>query len=155
MGLLRLSDFSSIPNLRAKIQSRRQQIERYSSTWSEWAAQNFDQVLGNGVVTDGTITTIFTVPAGVTLYITSAYLSIESHSVTQRRADMLETGTQDLVLQVACAGNDSNSNSTNFTQPLIVRQGETIDIVPSVLLADATVVGGFHGFQIPKSLEIV
>ena len=40
MGLLLLSEFSSIPSLKLKIESRRQQKERYTPSFSEWGVVN-------------------------------------------------------------------------------------------------------------------
>lgn len=153
MGLLLLSEFSSIPNFRAKLQSRRQQKERYTPTWTEWASQNGLRILRNGNVSGIAGLTIFTVPDDEKLFITSLWLSIASNGgINIGTGNVIKTGDI-TVARVACSADGQNSLSLNFDTPLEFESGEVVRITGNV--ANYEVHVGFSGFTFKKSLEIV
>lgn len=162
MGLLKFRGFSSIPTLFKKIQSRREQKERFSPTNAEWASKNqVQRILDTSRTTAGG-TIIFTVPSGTVLFITSAWftsqttgtdifqiadLQITSAARTSERAIfVIRHRTDGLILPVVPL-------ASAFPSPLKVLAGKNIEIVNQG--ANITTSGGFTGWTEPESVEIV
>jgi len=152
MGLLLLSEFSSIPNLQTKIQSRREQKEKYSPTWTEWAVQNGTQILrdrqGSGVM--------FTVPNGSVLYITSASLTTSDDSAVSGTSASLDAGSSVGSRQILSIGGSAaqtfvQSITNSFPMPIRVEGGFTVSLTGG----ESDILGTFQGFEIPRSLEVV
>jgi len=157
MGLLRFSQFSSIPNLFKKIQSRRQQKERYSPTWLEWAAVNQQQVIESANHTSGG-TILFTVPRGEVLFITSVKLSIEVEGGVGTSNGSIEIAGEEsfIRLRVSSGAPTAFSESMNFTMPFRVNAGKQIQINSANAGSITHVLdGGFIGFLVPDSFEFV
>lgn len=153
MGLLKLRGFSSIPTLKRKIQSRREQKERYSPTWAEWATENQEQVIRQVSVNVAT-TVFFTVDPDRLLFITSAWISTSSATnTTDSNIHFGPDNVQNILVNgLARAGSEANVAVT-FNKPIRVDSGVTVSIRGAGIGTFAR--GGFTGFLTPKSKEIV
>jgi len=153
MGLLKFEQFSSIPTLKRKIQSRREQIERYKPNFSEWGLINGTQVIVDGVAAG----VLFTVPEGDVLYITSAFVSARQTISGTGDVNLFSNLNGSATLFIGCTvqgatgSTAANSNSLNYSMPIRVPSNGTVEMALSATRGLA----GFQGFTIPKSLEIV
>jgi len=152
MGLLLLSNFSSIPNLRAKIQSRREQKERFTRSFVEWGLINGLQVV-ESTTTQGTVT-LFTVPSNTTLYITNAFASISTGSGQAGNASVLIQGGSSF-LQTTCNVANTTSEAQIYNKPIKVEAGGIVESQTTQAAGVQAVATGISGFTIPNSLEIV
>lgn len=156
MGLLRLSRFSSIPNLRAKIQSRRQQKERYTSTFAEWGAINGLRIVRNR--TGAGTGTLYTVPEGKVLFITAAHASVANDSTPNARGiisigSTSGSGEGETLLNVATNATSGEANvAITFGHLVKVEAGEFVE---GKEISSNSSSLGFIGFELPRSLEIV
>lgn len=125
--------------------------EPFSRTKSEWAADgNRQQIIRN--VSVSTTATLFTVPIGQTLFITSAYVSLlDPATLDSGNSVGLEIGTQRNKLLVCTAsstinttGNSGNVGNiaNNFPMPIRVEQGDIVRVVGGGLSIEA----GFQGY---------
>jgi len=152
MGLLRYRGFSSIPTLLRKIQSRREQKEKYSPTWQEWAVQNGEQIFASDSQA-GTGTTILrTVPDDKILFISSAWISAIHEGVagTDIVCNLESQGKR--ILTILLDQNEGGQLALSFPMPLRIEGGQTVNIIVGGV---AEAFAGFVGFEIPQSLEIV
>jgi len=127
----------------------------FIKTWSEWASQNEERAIANSFLVNNNTKTIFTVPKGKTLFITSAYLAIENHGATStaRTAVLVEAASFNEILSITAAGTSSNAHSLNFTHPIKIEEEEIIQLVPDSGFASARAVAGFRGFLIAKRIS--
>jgi len=153
MGLLRLSGFSSIPNLFKKIQSRREQKEKYVPTWKEFASTNFTQVLARDGASNGT-TILFTVPDNLNLFITNVWMHSGITTGEQiQSVHLLGDSTLNVLMELRTDGINSANNSMNFSMPVRVEADVVVNYTASGIGNFGT--AGFTGFTTPKSEEIV
>lgn len=156
MGLLKLSNFSSIPNLLSKIQSRRQQKERYTPTLAEWAVLNGERIIRNS--TSAGAGTLFTVPQGQILFITAVHVSVANESTPNARGiisigNTSASGEGETMLNLTTNADASHAEvAMTFGHLVKVDAGE---IVQAKEISSNSSSIGFIGFLIPKSLEIV
>jgi len=118
-------------------------------TWTEWAAQNREQVK-----IEGTSGTIFTVADTETLFITSASLTVDTTTSAQRAsAVMTIDGKQDTEVLLFCQNltNQSSQATQNYSMPIKVDGNRTIQILVSGTGASAHAT--FQGFRIPKVIS--
>lgn len=148
MGLLLLRGFSSIPNSFEKIRSKREQKERYSPTWFEWAVKNVPNISRVHTVTNGSFV-LFTVPEGSILYITGVQISTSAGGgrLTVAPNGALE-GIDGRILSIS----DVGAVALNLSKPFKVVGGNEIRIVSGGV---NNIVGGFHGFVVEGNSEIV
>jgi len=158
MGLLRFSNFSSIPTLFKKIQSRREQKEKYSPTFVEWGMINGTQIAEAADQTGSGETTLFTVPGGDVFYLTSAMIAAaETAGVAATKTGAINivtgvSGNTSILGWITRLANGNFSGSISLGMPLRLGEGTVISVAAS---ADSTARASIQGFTIPKSLEIV
>ena len=128
-----------------------QSKQLYNLTWLEYASKNYQQSVKATRTTGGTGKhSIYIVPEGHTLFITSYYLQ----QLTKDGGALLLSG----FIQFGNLGNlqlsGINSDETNggfscgLSSPLQIREGEEIYISSSH--ADLYISGGFTGFLVAK-----
>lgn len=156
MGLLRYRRFSSIPTLRKKIQSRREQKEKHTPTFAEWGALNGERIVRNR--TGAGAGTLYTVPKGRVLFITNVHVCIASNATPNGRG-IISIGTTDgsgqgeTLLNVTTDNTaDSKAVSSTFNHLVKVIAGEIIE--GKEISTNSSSIG-FIGFELPESLEIV
>ncbi len=155
MGLLKLSDFSSIPNLSAKIRSRRFQKERYTPTLAEWAVLNGERIVRNS--TSAGAVNIYTVPLGRVLFITAVHVAIANESTPNARGiisigNTSGSGVGETLLNLTTNAAASHAEvGITFGHLVKVESGE---FVQAKEISSNSSSIGFIGFELPKSLEI-
>lgn len=152
MGLLRLSRFSSIPDLFRKIQSRRLQKERFTPTFLEWAGRNFELVLESESASNGS-TLLFLVPESLNLFITGAWISTRSTVEADVGISFGEDTSQNIILNLRADAVTSQNISLSYPMPIKVVSGVNVFITASGIGHTGT--GGIIGFTTRKSDEIV
>lgn len=150
MGLLRFSRFSSIPTLQRKIQSRREQKERYTLSFPEWGLLNGEQIIRNSR-DNITPVTLYTVPAGRVLFVTEAFVSTGSASTNNTFAHIFIDVITRVILEAAARGTAALSQT--FTKPIRVKGGESL--ISDSSGNSTTSAMGFNAFEIAESQEIV
>jgi len=122
--------------------------KEYSMTWVEWNAQNSLQIIKNGETT-GSITHLYQVPEGFTLYITTAYMTFENGHQTIKREANLQIGDQVAFLTLTTTFLNNANISQQYFMPLLAQAGEVIKLVPSSGgFSSANCQAGFTGFII-------
>lgn len=156
MGLLKFSRFSAIPNLLRKIQSRRQQKEKYTPSFTEWAILNGTRIVRN--TTSAGTNDLFTVPAGKVLFITAVHCCVGNDATPNARGlisigNTSASGVGETMLNVVTTdGAESANESITFNHLVKVDAGE---IVQAKEVSSSASSIGFIGFELPRSLEIV
>lgn len=161
MGLLRYKGFSSIPTLFKKIQSRREQLERFTPTFAEWASKNRIQIVRDGARTTSGATIIFTVESGDVLFITSAWFvtstdgtdvfQIANLEITDESRTILRNIFE--VRHNPAIRSDPIPISSSFPSPIRIEGGRNIEVTNQG--ANIVSSAGFVGWIEQKSLEIV
>jgi len=133
------------------------QIRAFIPTESEWNARQTEQVIESGSTAGGgTGDTIFTVPAGSTLFITFVNVSIMRESGTGVDTATLFAGTTSVSgkvlgrVHVGSTGAGAQGNiASNLTMPIKLVAGTEIQI-----FCDSTsfATGGFHGWLEKKKV---
>lgn len=153
MGLLFFSKFSSIPNLFRKIQSRREQKERFTPTFAEWGLLNGEQIIASA---DGNLGLLFAVPANEILYITSASLSQGDTTTSIGAKATIQIAGKGTILSVASSSTLTFVNSITQTYPMPIRvNGATNVVITGLDSGTSNVTGTIQGFLLSESLEIV
>ena len=135
-------------------------LREFSATFSEWAADNVEQIWITDRVTSGRV--LYTVPENFTLFITSGFIAGHSTAVGGTHGDLrLQFGTASkLFIIVACtvdhhttAVGTASSMALSFPMPLKINQGEIVEIAITGV-SNPFVVAGFTGFLLPKKISI-
>lgn len=155
MGLLKFDRFSSIPNLKSKISSRRQQKEKHTPTFTEWGILNGERIIRNS--TSAGTNTLYEVPVGRVLFITAVHCCIGNDSQPNARGlisigDTSASGVGETMLNVTTQkAGDSANESITFNHLVKVEAGEIVQA--KEVSSNASSIG-FIGFELPRSLEI-
>lgn len=114
-------------------------------TFKENLAENGTRIIKEGAQGGSGTLTIHTVPSNTKLYITSAYLQVESSTANLVRSKFIVDGND--MLHMGNAGDDFASVTTyNPTIPLVVAAGDTIQLSNN---ANGVVAfGGFIGYEV-------
>ncbi len=156
MGLLKFTRFSSIPNLQAKIFSRRQQKEKYTPTLAEWAVLNGERIVRNR--TGAGAGTLYTVPEGRVLFITAVHVCVANNATPNARGIISigatdASGQGETLLNVTTTDVAESANvSITFGHLVKVEAGEFVE--GKEISSNSSSIG-FIGFELPRSLEIV
>ena len=127
----------------------------FIQSWTEFAAQNFDQVIRSAQRGTAGNQVLFAVPENNTLFITSAWCSMIAHTIgggTSTGGILIPNGVflVGVVLTGTSAGLNSNSNSLNLTMPVKIESGGLVQINnPDTFKRTAA---GFTGFLVPKRI---
>lgn len=129
----------------------------FSTSWIEWAAQNFEQVFQKTTASSGTF---FTTPERKTLYITSAWIAYSDLAVGT-------TSNSEYVLSIGSAGTatssflslskpnvngDNGAISINFPMPIKVESNQVVRLTGGTSAAHQ-VTAGFIGFFVDKRIS--
>lgn len=125
-------------------QSIVQQAKQFQSTESEWRGRVEENIFRETNVSAGGSTTIFTVPANSTLFITNIYLSVISSGVNVQLGDVRILGVGNQLLRCIAMDNTSNSVAINLMKPIKIEVGQSIAIVGQGTTGNT--LGGFHGW---------
>ena len=135
--------------------------EGFIKTWTEFASTGagFKQIIRHAsIVNSTTATTLFTVGINETLFITSAYASMETGAsvVGSSPAGVRATGVPgaNLTLIAALQGVEINRNaniSRSFPMPIRVNSGGVISLL--AIGTTSRISGGFEGFTISKKIS--
>jgi len=127
--------------------------EEFVSTRSESAAENRLQIVREGAITGGATSVIlFTVPKNETLFITSVHIgTIVTGGTGGSCGDVGITTTQHGVaglisLRICTSFATASNDSLNFTSPIKVEAGETVNLT-SVGAVTTASIGGFTGWR--------
>ena len=122
----------------------------FVKTWVEWATDNREQIFRIGVAANS-VSTIFTVPANNTLYITHVSVSTitGANSGTARMRQPADVNQGDLVSQ-RIIPNSNLVSSADFTMPIKVDAGGSIIIANSGV--GVVTNGIIIGFIVPKRI---
>ena len=126
-------------------------IKRKIEFVKDWVQFQADEepIIDSASRTGGGTTTMFTVPARNTLYITSAYISgINNNAGTIINAFLQIR--QEEFLRIALVSLGVSNQSLSFPMPLKVEEGETVNF--TIAVGQGTGFAGFHGFLIPKKI---
>jgi len=144
MGLLKLNQFSSQPDLKKKIEFRTKERERvatqipsdfYQFLVSNGIRRNLAGTMNNA----GQTTTIYTCPSGKDFYIVGLTLSGGSHGIGAGDvAECFARVAGDNVIRLVIAQATAVAISLPLTFPLKIVAGETI-IGQSEIFVDATI----------------
>lgn len=147
MGLLQFRQFSSIPNLLKKIQSKTREKERFTPTFLENASRNNLQIVSSRTNTGN----LYVVPTDRIFFLCTVSTSIRNTlliGVSQIFADP-SFGNPRLSQSVCEVGGQANADLT-FSMPIRFEAGNSFD---------ATIQGTgsalITGFEISSSSELV
>lgn len=134
MGLLRFSQFSSIPNLRTKIRQRTKRIEDADISKAPLTKTEF--IYSNGILRGddstavNTATTIFTVAADTILYVIGLTLSWHTEAADVSDGVVARVAGNDIIaIETSDADNDHGEVSVGFAVPIRLTEGQTIQVV--------------------------
>jgi len=122
----------------------------FISSWKEWASQRYPQII-ESTTTKGTVT-LFTVPEGQTLFITTAFVAQEG---SDSSAGSIRAGGKDIVGITRAGGSDEPGHEASivFSMPLKLRTGELVESVTSGGINAGATVSGFTGFLVDATLS--
>lgn len=132
----------------------REKPREFIKTWSEWAADNFEQINKSTSRTSGGTSVIFTVPDKNTLFITSAWISgIGSSAGVIVNFKITTTALSNLGDVLRVFSNDINgaSLSQTFPSPLKLEAGEILSL--TIATGQGSAGAGIQGFLIPKRIS--
>lgn len=129
--------------------------KEFLKTWSEWASDNLEQIKISAQSVAVGDTTIFTVPAKHTFFMTSAWVSSMSLAVGAggTPANGLVDGQGRFLLAVFLSTVDRYSGelAASYPMPLKFEEGAIFRLRNSDI--DKRTVGGFEGFLVPKRIS--
>lgn len=120
----------------------------FVKTWTEHAADEFEQVIASRLGSTAASQVIFTVPQAHTLFITNAFISIHG-TVSDNRCN-IRLGTRSLIGVVA-GNHDNQELAQAYPMPIKAEAGQVIEynnIVGNTVIFQA----GIIGFLVPKKI---
>lgn len=118
---------------------KKESPREFFPTKSEWSAHKRRQQI---IKTSTVAGTIYTVPANYDLYITSMWASVNHTLVGYAGLSSSSVGSGTIALiRANCAANNSSALSINFSMPMRIPEGGTIDY-----FGTGSGVAGFSGY---------
>jgi hypothetical protein len=127
---------------------------RVSPTFAEWVADgNAEQIIKTASIVN-TTSTLYTVPANFTLFITTSFLSSDNIAGgAGTTAAQLKIGSTIILRQLhSLPAGDHTSTSQDYPMPLRVNPNDTVTLFSDS--ANLFVSGGFTGFLLPRKISI-
>jgi len=133
----------------------REQQKDYYKTLAEFASENYETIIRGQPVNAGT-NTLYTVPSNKVLFLTNAWVHASSpnDAANQLAVEIFITpivsGSQALIslTRQTSNGNVASGISLNFSMPIKVPSGQSINALVSAGTASANT-AGFVGFLVP------
>ena len=152
MGLLRYKQFSSTPDLFSKIQSKREQIEKFSLSWKEFATNNLEQIFRSTFFSAAGTQTIFQVPEGFDFFLTNVSISAENTTGIDgiKMITIDVDSTFDVIRILVKEAGNNTSASNDFNMPIKVNS-----LLRLTTSASCSAVATIVGFLKPNSKEVV
>jgi len=156
---------ANVPLLKSVVEERR----AFLPTESEWNARNSDEIIiRDAEFTNTTGVTLFGVPQNTTLFITSAWCTsiIDAEAGDEPRVSIIVSeyvGSASQGKIIGCAslskgiGDVSNANSVamNYSMPIKVNAGSTVELVKSTGSITSLAMGGFSGWLEKKKVKVI
>lgn len=147
MGLLRLAQFSSIPDLSKKISARTQSKEVPRSDFMQWLMLNATRIIRHRDVDASNVAqSIYTVPAGSIFFLTSAQIDFNA---TVTSAGRLQDDEGNRIVQLFLVGTTPNGKTASvpFAIPLRFDEGESIN----AFRTSGGLTGHITGYEVERS----
>lgn len=126
----------------------------FSATFSEWAADNIEQIIVGKQQSGSGSTDLYIVPDNFTLFVTNATINIECTSgapASRRGSISMIQDTVFLLRAILVAGNSSVNLSQSFPMPIKIHSGDKLKVGG---FANANTFGMIKGFLLPKKISI-
>jgi len=120
-------------------------------TWVEWSAVNRDQVEKFIARGSAGSSNIFTVPTGLTFWITSANMSGGSSTGSSYEVLLRITSSQRTLATFEGSGTAAQTFSMTYPMPIRVEQNETIDLL--VQSPNVRASASIQGFLEPRQIS--